>query len=425
MDLSLFEVGKRRDGLGGASYQTSSMVGILMYGYMQGVLSSRVIERKCFEDVGFRVVTQGAFPDHTTICRFRSNHGEAFQAVFTQVLKLCHVAGLIDMSMIAVDGTKIQANASIERSYTPEVLARLLTEAAETIDAEQDQLEQSTPTQNPPDPGLGAPGHDRPARIRQALADLAREAAEKEEINRAKPGVTPQKPRTKANVTDPDSRIMKTKHNYIQGYNAQIVVVESQVVVGVDVFQSPADVTLLIPMINQVRRNIETVSGQDPGHLNVVADAGYYSGANATIANTTSWIPARAHFKQTRQAETHAGQQTRRVQAATRYNQGLINGAQAAIEAGTTRNHLYQIASRLRQQFHQEPNPLQTMALRMITSQGKALYRRRCSTVEPVFGHIKHNLGIRQLIRRGLHAARQELILITAAGNLKKAWQTA
>jgi len=466
MDLSSFEAGKRIDGWGGASYPASSMVAVLMYGYMQGVLSSRQIERKCWEDVGFRVVAQGVFPDHTTICRFRANHEHGFRTVFTQVLQLCHRAGLVDLRFVAVDGTKIKANASIEQSFTAEELAGMLTKLAGDIDAEEDDFERRCPKPAPVDPGLAAPGRDRVSRIKQGLADLEREAAgktaagkrapearpcetrpadsqpgegvgtgEEEPVCGDPPAGPPQtggsgpgktgvgKTRSKANVTDPESRIMRTKKEFIQGYNAQVAAVASQVVVAVEVFQNPADTTLLKTTVGQARMNLTAATGDDPGHLTVVADAGYYSTANTTIEGTTTWIPAGSQFKQQRNIDVNAVVQDRKYQAATRYNQGLVTARQAALEADVSRNHLYQIASRLRRQPTGEPSPLQAMAARMATVEGKALYKQRSSTIEPVFAQIKHNRGIRQLTRRGLRAANQEFLLIVTAGNLLKAFK--
>jgi len=443
LDVTEFDRGRRLDGWGGASYDPRSMLGVVMYGYMTGVLSSRQLERQCHDSVAFRVAGRGITPDHTTIARFRAGHDHAFTSVFAQVVGLCCQAGLVDMSLIAVDGTKIGANASPAQSRTAEELAAMLVAAAERVDMIEDDQEQDGPPVSPPDPGLATPGPQRLVRIKQALADLNREHADAahdharveadQAARRAEGRPVMGRParhetvesRHRANITDPDSRVMHTaQHTFIPGYNAQIAVVASQVVVAADVFQNGNDFRLLAPMIDQARNTYQQASGASAGPLTVVADAGYYTAANASIEDTTAWIPAGNHSTPGHSVDEVAAQNDRRLAAARRFNAGVIDARQASIEAGVSRARFYQIASKLRKNNNQI-SPRDEMDQRMATPEGKALYRRRCVMVEPVFAHIKHNLGIRHFLRRGLHAVKQEFLIIVTAGNLLKAWRAA
>ena len=235
LDLAGFDHGRRLDGWGGASYDPRSMLGVIMYGYMTGVVSSRQLERQCHDSIAFRVAGGGITPDHTTIARFRAGHEHAFISVFTQVVGLCCRAGLVDMSLIAVDGTKIGANASPAQSRTADQLAAMLVAAADTIDAAEDAQEHDSPPVPPPDPGLAAPGPGRVRRITQALADLDREQAETTNPGvRVRARAADGKPlaghlsrreasrsRRRANITDPDSRgcqIVCVSGDHLEGY---------------------------------------------------------------------------------------------------------------------------------------------------------------------------------------------------------------
>jgi len=443
LDLSTFDQGRRVDGWGGASYDPRSMVGVIMYGYMTGVVSSRQLENRCHDSMAFRVAGRGITPDHTTIARFRAGHEQGFISVFTQVLGLCHRAGLVDMSLIAVDGTKIGANASPAQSRTAEELAAMLIAAAEQADTVDDEQEQASPPAPPPDPGLAIPGPDRIRRIKQALTDLDREHAEAEQAHAhveaeqaarladgkpvmgrpARDSVV--ESRQRANITDPDSRIMRTaQHTFIPGYNAQIAVVASQVVVAADVFQNGNDFRLLAPMIDQTRDNYQHVSATPAGPLTVVADAGYYTADNAQIDQTTTWIPAGNQSTPGHNVDQVAAQRIREHTAAHRYNTGVVDGRHASIEAGVSHPRFYRLAADLKNN-NDHISPRDAMDLRMATPEGKTLYRRRCVMVEPVFAHIKHNLGIRHFLQRGLHAVKQEFLIIVTAGNLLKAWRAA
>jgi transposase len=279
MELEEFYAKHRNDGWGAAAYDPAMMVGVLLYAYCQGMRSSRKVARALERDVGFRVVAANQQPDFRTICRFRSEHEEALERLFVQVLRLCRGAGLVRVGKVALDGTKVAANAALEanRKYEAmeEEVRRILAEAR-VVDAEEDARYGSERRGDELPEGLGKRA-ERLKRLQEARARLEREAAaagqalrlrsgqehlaqrqaEEAATGKKKRGRQPQAvPSTppeeaKANVTDPDSRVMKTRQGYVQGYNVQAVVSEDQVIVAVGVTQEANDVRQLEPMLQR------------------------------------------------------------------------------------------------------------------------------------------------------------------------------
>src|SRR3974390_1701242 len=173
LDLGVFVAAYRADGRGGAAYDPSMMVALLVYAYCVGERSSRAIERRCTEDVAFRVIAANQVPDHATVARFRATHQDALAALFGQVLRLCANAGLVRAGLVAIDGRRMQANASQEANRTAEQLAREILEDAAKVDAEEDaRLGTARGDELPP--ALTGPG--RRARIRALLDELEGEA---------------------------------------------------------------------------------------------------------------------------------------------------------------------------------------------------------------------------------------------------------
>ncbi|MCX6071820.1 MAG: IS1182 family transposase, partial [Chloroflexi bacterium] len=326
MELDEFYCMYRADGWGNAAYEPSMMVSLLLYAYCVGERSSRRIERLCERDIAFRLITGNQAPDHSTIARFRQGYEEALAALFTQVLRLCAEAGLVKAGVVALDGTKIKANASLaaNRTYAwlEEEVRRMLSEA-EAKDAEEDELYGPGRRGDELPEELKDPG-ERLARLRQAKERLEREAAgeaaqqaekiekrveEEEKTGRKKRGRKPKElddtpqAEAKANVTDPESRIMKTRTGYVQGYNAQVVVTKDQLILAADVTQEENDVRQLHPMLEQAQEELATVSVEEPIGV-LLADAGYWSEANIQeadpegpellIATTKDWKQRKA-----------------------------------------------------------------------------------------------------------------------------------
>ena len=293
LDLAAFYARYRRDGWGRAAYDPAVMVALLVYAYAVGVRSSRVIERRCVEDVAFRVVAANLVPDHATIARFRAVHERALEGLFGQVLGLCQRAGLVDARVVAVDSTKIGANASGMASMSYEDLAREILKQAGEIDAAEDELYGSARGDELP-PELADP-KSRRARIRELMdeldaerqaesqqrqAMLQRRVEHEQRTGRRPPGRPPiERPKAaekvrRINLTDPDSRPVKTPRGFIQGYNAQLVAAPGQIIVAAEISLGSADQGQLTPMIAAAQRELQSAGASAP--QTVLADAGYW-----------------------------------------------------------------------------------------------------------------------------------------------------
>ncbi len=306
MDLSKFEAGYKLGGAGKAPFAPQMLLALLIYAYSQGVRSSRAIERLCHRDAGYRFIVGDAIPDHTVIARFRQRHAAEMKEVFLGVLRLCREAGLVKLGLVALDGTKVQGNASLEANRTiasiEAEIAQILAEA-EATDAREDS--QTAAQQGATLPKSLAGRADRLARLRTCKGKLERQAeaaaarqqaridareAEEQATGKRRRGRKPKAadpsvdPDTNACVTDPDSGIMKTRRGWLQGYNGQIVVTTGQIIIAAEVTTDANDVQQLHPMLAQAQANVVAVTEegqQDEITLGAaVADAGYWSEAN-------------------------------------------------------------------------------------------------------------------------------------------------
>ena len=412
MDLSSFYAKYREDGKGQSAFEPSMMVSLLLYAYSLGIRSSRGIEKLCERDIGFKIIAANQVPDHSTISRFRKEHGAALAGLFTQVLRLCKEAGVLSVGIVALDGSKIKANAALEANRSYEHIKReveRMFEEAEARDAEEDRLYGSD-KRGDELPEQLADGRSRRARLlackqrleEEALAEaaeqhsrIARRQAQEAESGSKKRGRKPQEPKStpdaaaKGNVSDPDSRIMKSRGGYVQGYNSQVVVTEGQIVIAAEVTSQENDVEQLHPMIRKAQENLKGIASEEELLIKIaLADAGYMSAKNlAGIPpdGTEYFIASRKEWKQRKEA------------AASLPPRGRI------------------------------PKDLtlrQRMERKLISNRGKALYKKRSQMVEPVFGQIKDNRGIRHFMRRGLAACSQEWKLICMAHNLLKLWRS-
>ncbi len=435
LDLSEFLVGYRDDGRGGAAYHPAMMVALLVYAYSVGERSSRCIERRCVEDVAFRVVAANQRPDHATIARFRATHEEALEGLFGQVLALCARAGVLRPGLVAIDGTALCASASRDANRTAEQLAgEILAEAAATDAIEDEQAEHEGDGAVVPD-GMRRRGAERRAKLRDLLAELEAEAKEKSyethmarraQIEQAtgrpvrgrRPTATSATHRSRqhANTTDPDSRLLKTKAGYMQGYNAQAVATEEQFVVAAEVTNQAFDAPSFAPMIAAARTNLRR-AGEPRRVRRAVADAGYWSADNVNMAGIETLIaPGRA-----RQLDRIATNDNGRSRLLAQVEAGDINKDVAASRLGVTRTRVNQL---LRRRRAGTPESLTTvMMAKLATARGKRLYKKRAASIEPVFAQIKHNRGIRSVSRRGLPAVDSEWKLVCATHNLLKLWR--
>src|SRR5215218_3384449 len=300
LDLEPFYAAYRADGHGRAAHEPKMMVGLLAYAYAVGGRSSRGIERRCREDVAFRVICANQAPDHATIARFRARHQEALAGLFGQVLGLCADAGLVEVGVLAVDGSKLEASASNHASRSYERIAAEILAEAGRIDAAEDEIHGDARGDELPEHLTTREG--RRAWLREAKERLEAERAAKEEpvprerarrlelcrerlvedwqtehrANRAyeayrargvmrdgrrfgrppNPHTPPATPEGKVNVTDPDSRNVKTPRGWVQGYNAQAVCNERQIVIAAEVNVDSPDFGHLEPMVAAAEREL-------------------------------------------------------------------------------------------------------------------------------------------------------------------------
>jgi transposase len=408
MNLRAFYKGYREDGRGGAAFEPSMMVSLLLYAYCVGERSSRRIERLCETDVAFRVVMANLNPDHATIARFRRNRRKELNRLFVEILRLCREAGLVKMGTVALDGTKIKANAALDANRThdglEEEVKKMLSEA-ETKDQEEDKLYGERRGDEVPEELRGRTS--RLARLKECRARLEREAVEKAaeqerkireredeeratgEKKRGRKPATPDpepEPKAKANVTDPESRIMKTRSGYVQGYNAQAAVTEEQIIVAAEVTQEANDVRQLQPMMASIRE-IAAAAGVRERVGTLAADAGYWSAENAKPdgrVKTEILIATTKDWKQRK----------------------------ALRDLPPPRGRIPESISRM-----------DRMERKLRTKRGSRLYRKRGQTVEPVFGQIKDARGFDRFLLRGRLGAELEWKLICGTGNLLKMWR--
>jgi transposase len=393
LDLSAI-MGAYAEVKGYPPYHPAMMVALLLYAYRSGVYSSRRIARGCEERLDFQAVTALNQPDFRTISEFRRRHLDALAGLFVQVLALCRKAGLAGLDHVAVDGTKIKANASKHKAMSyarmSEVEAELAREVAQWLaraqaeDAAEDAEHGSTRRGDEP-PDWMRDKQARLARIRAAKAELEAEARQAEAAKPApprnpdgspklRPGRTPQhppgqpKPKAQRNFTDPESRIMKGRDGFIQAYNAQAAVdADGQIIVAHRLTNNGSDQDALLALLDAVAEN----TGEMPDEVS--ADNGFCSEANLEGLNART---VRGYVAAGRASKPSGGK-----------NRGKLVQAMRA---------------RLRQGGH------------------KSRYRMRKYIVEPVFGQIKQARSFRQFLLRGIDKVKGEWAMICTAHNLAK-----
>ena len=393
LDLSAFHAAYRDDGWGRQAYDPAMMLALLLYAYCEGERSSRRIERRCREDIAFRVLSANQQPDHATIWRFRQRHEQALAGLFVEAPRLCAEAGLVRAGVVALDGTKLRANASRERNRTASQLAaeveRMLAEA-EQADAEEQadsgrQQSDALPPERSRSQRLTRLREARLAAREQERQDAyearLREREQKDARGRQPKRPTPD-PDTKVNLSDPDSRVVRDYWGHYQGYNAQAVATSEQVIVAAELTRAATDVQELQPMVEATNRNLAAL-GQAPIGI-LLADAGYYSDANV-------------------RSLAAAGPELLIASRNDRNRRAAGPAPRGRIPAG--------LSTRER------------MRRRLTTKRGRRLYEQRRWMIEPVFGQIKENRGIRRFQRRGFQAGASEWQLIAATHNLRKLYR--
>jgi transposase len=405
-------------------YDPQLMLRLLMYGYATGVRSSRAIERRCVDDVAFRFLAAGQAPDFRSIGRFRRRHLDALAGMFVQSLRLAQRLGMVKLGRVALDGTKLRANASKHKAMSYGRLvdkeAGVEAEIAELEATVAELLADAEATDAAEDARYGPDGKDadlpaeldrrekRLARLQAARAQIEAEAAEKarakaEETERhrqqragtadtdsiqaagqAAAGPARPKPKAQANFTDPQSRIIKNSDGaYIQAYNAQAVVDDAhQIITAADITTCASDALSYTTMLDQCAAN----TGAHPAQA--LVDAGYCSEANLQAAAARQAAHGTATFMATGRLA---------------HDERVLPTPRGRIPANATLK--------------------QRMARKLRTKCGKAAYRRRKAIVEPVFGQIVTCQNGRNLLLRGEHAARGEWRLLATCHNLLKVFR--
>lgn len=395
LDLREFEIGEDADARGNQPFHPAMMLKVLIYGYATGTFSSRKIAKKIEEDVAFRVLAAGNFPQHRTICDFRKLHLNAFVTLFARVVQIAKSAGLVKLGRIAIDGTKMKANASRHKAMSYD---RMKLEEKRLEKEIADLLAQAERTDHREDREYG-PDHrgdelPQDLRRRESRLEKIREAKKRVEQRQAeadrekgryeddqgrpngkagkpfkKPFGTPDE-KAQDNFTDPESRIMKMGNAYEQSYNAQAAVDEThQIIVAAGLTNCASDNEQLIPM---VEATIET-TGQTP--TQALADSGYRSESN--------------------------------------FQKLEAIGIEGIVALGREGKKTTQVIAP-----HNEAT--RRMKRKIDSAEGSGAYRRRKVIVEPVFGWIKQVIGFRQFSFRGVDNVRAEWHLVCLATNLRR-----
>jgi transposase len=384
VDLSAITAVYEAEERGYPPYHPVMLTKVLVYGYCVGVFSSRRIQRRLLEDIPFRVLAAGNQPDFRTIADFRKTHLPALRGLFEQVLQLARDLGTARVGRVALDGSKVKANASKHKAMSYQRMGekqRQLREEVTQLLAQAEAVDAAEDAQY----GADRRGDELPADLQRRESRLARIREAKRALEaRAKDAATAAgqpsdaaKPDPKAqyNFTDPESRIMKGPDGFVQAYNVQVAVNEQQLIVGHAVTQDTNDKKQLIPMITI----IEAQAGETPTQL--LADAGYCSDANLAAVAAT---PIDAYISTRKQ--TH----------------GARPGPCPRGPVPTTATRV----DRMSRKLH--------------TKAGAAVYAARKALVEPVIGQIKQARGFRQFLLRGIEKVQGEWSLVCTTHNILK-----
>jgi transposase len=405
LDLSPIFAHYERELRGQPPFHPRMMVALLLYCYATGTRSSRRIMKRCHVDVACRVIVGQDIPDFRTISDFRKIHLARLETLFVEVLKLCALAGLAKVGTIALDGTKVKANASrhkamsydrmkSEETRLKEEIAKLLADAEATDNAEDVRHGPDRQGDELPDElarrqsrlaviqGARKPLEER-ARI-EAAEEAARRQAEGKSPAATPPSEAVPGPKDQIHFTDPGSRIMKASNKgWDQCGNAQAVTNEHQIILAADVTQQANDVRQTVPMVDQARANLDA-AGVKEAIRAALGDAGYYSETNATDLKQRGIEPYLA---------------TERL----KHNEKVAAAPRGRIPHGLSAK--------------------QRMARKLRTKVGREMYARRKGMIEPIFGQLKQVLGFRQFSMRGQAAMRGEWRLMATVHNLLKLWR--
>lgn len=405
--LDLSRLTSRYAGRGSAAHHPAVLLALLVYGYATGLFSSRKIERATYDSVAFRFLSADTHPDHDTLANFRKTFLVELEDLFVQVLSLAHAMKLVKLGQIALDGTKIKANASKHKALSYghiEKLEAQLREEVQLLLQKAAEADQAALNDGVDLPGELARREDRlkaldeakakiidrvqprDAEAQQVYQDKVKQREAQRQAGQKPRGAEPKAPATgpkagdQINLTDEASRIMHSHQGFVQGYNSQAVVdVETMLIMATSVSQQPNDKQQIEPMLAELNKLPAALGCPNT----LLADAGYFSADNVNRCHQQAIEPL--------------------------------------IALGRDSHHP-PLAERLAPDgpLPETDDPVEKMAAYLKSQEGKACYAKRKSTVEPVFGIIKHVMGFRQFSLRGLEAVKGEWNLVAIAFNLRR-----
>jgi transposase len=393
LDLSAMDAVYGTEKRGQPPYDPLMMTKVLLYGYCIGVFSSRRIEKRLVEDIAFRVLAADNQPNYRTISDFRKIHLQTLSGLFEQVLKIALEAGAMKVGRVALDGTKVKANASkhkamshdrmLEKEKQLKAEVQQLLEQAEAADAEED-ARHGKDRRGDELPEELARRETRLKRIREAKRALAARAREKAEGEGSDPKQAKPKEKDQYNFTDPESRMMKGADGFVQAYNAQAAVeADLQLIVGQTVTQAANDKEQLLPMVETIQEQ----SGQRPEEI--LADSGYCSEKNLEGLESADQPEQKINGYIATERQKH-----------DEYKEPCPRGP-----------------------LPQDATRVDRMRRKLKTKAGKAVYAARKAIVEPVFGQIKQARGFRQFLLRGIEKVRGEWSLVCLTHNILKLYR--
>lgn len=393
LDLSAMDAVYGTEKRGQPPYDPLMMTKVLVYGYCIGVFSSRRIEKRLVEDIAFRVLAADNQPNFRTISDFRKIHLQTLSGLFEQVLKIALEAGAMKVGRVALDGTKVKANASKHRAMSHDRMlekekqlkaeVQQLLEQAEAADAEED-ARHGKDGRGDELPEELARRETRLKRIREAKRALAARAREKAEGEGSDPKQAKPKEKDQYNFTDPESRMMKGADGFVQAYNAQAAVeADLQLIVGQTVTQAANDKEQLLPMVE----TIQAQSGQRPEEI--LADSGYCSEKNLEGLESADQPEQKINGYIATERQKH-----------DEYKEPCPRGP-----------------------LPQDATRVDRMRRKLKTKAGKAVYAARKAIVEPVFGQTKQARGFRQFLLRGIEKVRGEWSLVCLTHNILKLYR--
>jgi hypothetical protein len=390
-------------------------------------------ERRLVEDVAFRVVAGNQCPDHATLARFRARHQDAIGALFAQVLGLCAAEGLVAAGVVSIDSTKIEANASAWSNRSRRQIADEILAEAERIDAAEDT--ELGDRRGGELPERWAKRWDRRPRLAEALRQLedqgasdwesyqgeraAKEAATGRRLSGPKPHPGSRRAKLRqVNTTDPESRMLRARNRFLQGYNAQAAVSEDQVIVASELTNAANDSTMFEPLVTATTTNL-AAAGRAETVEAYAADAGYWSVPNALLNADPQILIAPMPATQGI-TDPDDPRIAIRNEVLDRHEAGELTLKQAAAEMGVSEVWARRLRKNRRLGGPDPARVRKDMHQRLASDQGKTRYAKRWFTAEPAFGNIKANLKFRRFSRRGKQAVLSEWRLICSVHNLLK-----